>query len=109
MLRVIFFSLRDFSLLKLYFTDNFRFGRHIDAHKKRYIDVLGEAVAIKSVSAWADSRQDVNKMADWTAKKLEKLGAEVEFAELGDQTLHCGRIIPLPKVVLGSLGNVSIY
>lgn len=48
-------------------------------------------------------------MAKWTAGKLEKLGTQIELAELGNQTLHCGRVIPLPEVVLGTLGNVSIY
>lgn len=82
--------------------------RHIDANKSRYISALGEAVAIKSVSAWPDHRSDITKMAKWTAAKLKKLGAHVELAELGNQTLHCGRVIPLPEVVLGTLGNVGI-
>lgn len=47
-------------------------------------------------------------MAKWTAEKLKKLGASVELAELGNQTLPGGRVIPLPEVVLGTLGNVSI-
>lgn len=81
--------------------------RHVDANKSRYIDVLREAVAIKSVSAWPDSRPDIFKMVDWTAAKLKALGAQVELADLGEQTLHDGTKIPLPKAILGQLGNVS--
>lgn len=98
-----------FDSIILICTKNVRHCRHIDAHKTHYIDVLREAVAIQSVSAWPDHRPDVSKMAKWTAKKLEKLGTQIELAELGNQTLHCGRVIPLPEVVLGTLGNVSIY
>lgn len=46
-------------------------------------------------------------MVDWTAAKLKALGAQVELAELGEQTLHDGTKIPLPKAILGQLGNVS--
>lgn len=84
------------------------FCSHIDANKTRYIDVLREAVAIKSVSAWADHRPEISKMAKWTAERLKKLGVHVELAELGNQTLHDGSVIPLPEVVLGTLTVVSI-
>lgn len=46
-------------------------------------------------------------MVDWTAAKLKALGAQVELAELGEQTLHDGTKIQLPKAILGQLGNVS--
>lgn len=91
-----------------YFYEILTFCSHIDANKARYIDVLREAVAIKSVSAWADHRPEVSKMAKWMAEKLRNLGAEVELAELGDQTLQNGLVIPLPEVVLGTLGTVSV-
>lgn len=69
---------------------------------------MREAVAIKSVSAWPDSRSDVEKMVNWTAAKLKALGVQVELAELGTQTLPDGRTIPLPKAILGVLGNVCM-
>lgn len=90
-------------------TKNVRRCRHIDAHKTQYIDALREAVAIKSVSAWPDHRPEISKMVKWTAAKLEKLGTQIELADLGNQTLPCGRVIPLPEVLLGTLGNVSVY
>lgn len=73
----------------------------------RYIETLREAVAIKSVSAWPESRPDVQKMVDWVADKLKGLGAEVELNELGTQTLPDGQVLQLPKALLGTLGNVS--
>lgn len=81
--------------------------RHVDANKVRYIDMLREAVAIKSVSAWPDNRTDIDTVIDWAAQKLRKLGADVELVDIGNQTLYGGRVIPLPKVILGTLGNVS--
>lgn len=69
--------------------------------------MLREAVAIKSVSAWPESRGEITKMVHWTKAKLEKLGAECELVDVGKQTLPDGRVIPLPEVILGKLGNVS--
>lgn len=69
---------------------------------------MREAVAIKSVSAWSDSRSDVGKMVDLVAEKLKALGADVQLAELGTQTLADGQTLSLPKAILASLGNVCI-
>lgn len=82
--------------------------RYIDVNKDRYIETLREAVAIKSVSAWPNNRPDIFKMVDWTVAKLAALGATIELIELGQQTLHDGRKIPLPKAILGILGNVNL-
>jgi len=78
---------------------------HIDANQARYIEVLKEAVAIKSVSAFPEYRQEIFRMVDWTSEKLKALGCSIELAKVGNQTLHDGRIIKLPDVILGSLGN----
>ncbi|XP_055325332.1 cytosolic non-specific dipeptidase-like [Sitodiplosis mosellana] len=78
---------------------------HIDANKTRYVESLREAVAIKSVSSWPNSRSDVGKMIDWVAEKLRALGADVQLAELGNQTLIDGQTLPLPKAILATLGN----
>lgn len=82
-------------------------NRHVDKNKTRYIDVLREAVAIKSVSAWPETRKDIQVMMNWTKAKLEGLGATCELRDVGTQTLPDGRVIPLPNVLFGSLGNVS--
>lgn len=47
-------------------------------------------------------------MVNWTKQKLEALGATVELADVGEQTLPDGTKLALPKVILGTLGNVSI-
>lgn len=69
--------------------------------------MLREAVAIKSVSAWPDTRAEIDKMVNWTADKLRALGTQIELADVGIQTLSDGNKIPLPKVLLGTLGTVS--
>lgn len=68
---------------------------------------MAESVAIKSVSAWPDSRPDLFRMVEWTAEKLKTLGVKVELADVGFETLPDGRKLALPKVILGDLGNVS--
>lgn len=78
---------------------------HIDSNKAKYIQALKEAVAIKSVSAWPDSRPEISRMVNWVADRLRALGATVELADVGKQTLSDGRVIDLPNVILGSLGS----
>lgn len=82
--------------------------RHVDANKAKYIKNLSDAVAIKSVSAWPHTRADITTMIEWTADKLKALGTTIELADVGLQTLHDGTKLPLPKVILGILGNVSL-
>ncbi|XP_076645456.1 cytosolic non-specific dipeptidase 2 [Halictus rubicundus] len=76
----------------------------IDNHKKEYINNLHEAVAIKSVSAWPDHRDEVVKMMKWMEDRLKDLGATTELADVGKETLPNGDEIPLPPVLLGTLG-----
>lgn len=86
----------------------FFLSSHIDANKSKYIDALREAVAIKSVSAWPESRPEIFRMVEWVAERLRKLGATVELADVGKQKLSDGRELDLPKVILGVLGTVSV-
>lgn len=46
-------------------------------------------------------------MINWTSDKLKALGTTIELADVGVQTLPDGTFLPLPKVILGILGNVS--
>lgn len=78
---------------------------YVDKHKSEYITTLREVCAIKSVSAWPNCRPEIQKMVQWTADRLTKLGASCELADVGTQKLPDGKIIPLPKVILGELGN----
>ncbi|KOX71868.1 Cytosolic non-specific dipeptidase [Melipona quadrifasciata] len=47
---------------------------YIDDHKTEYINNLKEAVAIKSVSAWPDHRNEIIKMMKWVEVRLKNLG-----------------------------------
>ena len=68
---------------------------------------MKEAVAIKSVSAWPDHRNEIIKMMKWAEVRLKNLGATTELADVGKQTLPDGNVIPLPPVLLGTLGSDS--
>lgn len=79
--------------------------KHIDANADKYVQRLADAVAIKSVSAWPETRPDITTMINWTKKAMEDLGAECELEDLGDQTLPDGSKLPLPPILLGTLGK----
>ncbi|XP_057373009.1 cytosolic non-specific dipeptidase-like [Daphnia carinata] len=78
---------------------------YIDSNKDKFIKNLNEAVAIKSVSAWPETRPEIFKMVKWVAAKLEDLGATTELKDVGKQKLHDGSILDLPPVLFGKLGN----
>lgn len=66
---------------------------------------MHEVVAIKSVSAWPDHRNEIIKMMKWAESRLKELGATTELADIGKQTHPNGNEIPLPPVLLGNLGS----
>lgn len=68
--------------------------------------MLKTAVSIESVSAWPHKRAEIDRMVKWTEAKLKELGTETKLADVGVQTLPDGKNIPLPKVLLGTLGKV---
>ena len=92
-----------------YFSFNNFFHRLIDENQKKYIDTLKEAVGIQSVSAWPEKRGEIDRMVKWTEDKLKALGAETQLADIGEEDLANGGKIPLPKVLLGTLGTVSQF
>ncbi|CAG7833368.1 unnamed protein product [Allacma fusca] len=77
----------------------------IDQNKTKYISTLGEAVAIRSVSAWPDARDEVVRMVTWTGSKLRELGCKVELQEIGNQTFEDGTVLALPPVIFATLGS----
>jgi nonspecific dipeptidase len=77
----------------------------VDEGTDDWIDLLKEAVAIKSVSAWPETRDDVIKMVNWFADLLKKEGVSCEIADNGSQTLPDGKVIPLPPILLGTLSS----
>ncbi|CAH1099746.1 unnamed protein product [Psylliodes chrysocephalus] len=78
---------------------------HVDQHKDEYIENLRQAVAIQSVSALPEKRNEITKMLEWALQRLHKLGATAELRDIGSQTLPDGSTIQLPPVLLGTLGN----
>jgi len=78
---------------------------HVDDHKEEYIKNLAAAVEIKSVSAWPETRGEITRMIEWAGNELKGLGASVEYADVGMQTLHDGTQIKLPPVLMAQLGN----
>jgi len=78
---------------------------HIDDKTGLYIQRLSDSVAIQSVSAWPEKRPEIKRMVEWAGEMLKKLGGSVEYADLGDETLPDGTKIPLPPVLLGTLGS----
>lgn len=79
--------------------------KHINSNQELYVKRLEEAVAIQSVSAWPEKRPEIKRMVEWAGDFLKRLGGSVEYADIGEQTLPDGSKIPLPPVLLGSLGN----
>ena len=77
----------------------------IDNNKLKFIENLRKAVAIKSVSAWPDTRGEITVMMKWMGDELKNLGAAIEFVDLGTQTLPDGTTLPLPPVLMGELGT----
>jgi len=77
----------------------------VDKNKDKYIANLAKSVAIKSVSAWPETRPEITKMMHWMGDELKALGAAIEYVDLGDQTMPDGSVLPLPPVLMGELGQ----
>jgi nonspecific dipeptidase len=77
----------------------------IDENKAKYIENLGKAVAIKSVSAWPETRDEIGKMIKWMGDELKALGSDIEYVDIGTQTLPDGKVLKLPPVLMGELGK----
>nr|XP_022301158.1 cytosolic non-specific dipeptidase-like isoform X1 [Crassostrea virginica] len=79
--------------------------KHIDGNQEKYIRRLADTVAIKSVSAWPETRPAIHKMQEWLKTELGKLGAKTELVDVGGQILADGLEIALPPILLASIGN----
>ncbi|TRM67091.1 hypothetical protein BD626DRAFT_484722 [Schizophyllum amplum] len=80
------------------------FLEFVDANADLFIQRLGEAVAIPSVSGDPSHRQDVLKMSNWLNAQLQALGVDTKQVDLGTQELE-GQTLQLPPAVLGSIGK----
>ncbi|XP_061178072.1 cytosolic non-specific dipeptidase-like [Saccostrea echinata] len=79
--------------------------KQIDDNQNKYVKRLADTVAIRSVSAWPENRPDITTMVEWVKAGFEKIGATTELAEIGEQTLPDGSKLPLPPILLGTLGK----
>ncbi|XP_008184491.1 cytosolic non-specific dipeptidase [Acyrthosiphon pisum] len=77
---------------------------YVDENEKKFVETLSQVVSIKSVSADPDLRPEVVRMIKWAEVKLQALGATTELCDIGEQVLS-GKTVPLPPVLIGSLGN----
>ncbi|CAK8695363.1 unnamed protein product [Clavelina lepadiformis] len=78
---------------------------YVDNHEDLYVQRLAEAVKIQSVSAAPEKRPEVVRMMEHTDNELKKLGFATELADIGRQTLSDGQVIPLPPILLATLGT----
>lgn len=81
-----------------------QFTDYVDQNKDNFIDRLGEAIAIPSISGDASRRNDVMKMGIWLEAQLQKYGVKTEQRPLGKQQLE-GQTLDLPPSILGSIGE----
>lgn len=77
----------------------------VDSRQEEFVQLLREAVAIRSVSAEPECRAECGRMAEFVSALLERLGCRVERREIGQQVLEGCGTIQLPPVVLASLGE----
>ncbi|XP_041045982.1 cytosolic non-specific dipeptidase-like isoform X1 [Carcharodon carcharias] len=79
--------------------------KYIDDNQELYVKRLADWVAIQSISAWPEKRDETKRMVEFVGKEIERLGGSVELADIGQQTLPDGTKIPLPPILLATLGN----
>lgn len=79
--------------------------KYVDEHQDLYVKRLADWVAIQSVSAWPEKRNETKRMMEVAAKEIERLGGTCELVDVGKQKLPDGTEIPLPPVILGGLGS----
>jgi nonspecific dipeptidase len=75
------------------------FLRYVDERQQLYTDRLAEAVAIPSISAELDAHLvDINRMMDWTASHIQRLGGVHELLPNPAATPQQ----PLPPILMAS-------
>ena len=61
---------------------------YVDENQNLYVERLSEVVAIQSVSAFAEKRDEVIRQVKHTEKELQKLGCSTELADVGMNLLQ---------------------
>ncbi|CAB3402869.1 unnamed protein product [Caenorhabditis bovis] len=77
----------------------------IDEQQEEFIELLREAVEIKSVSGDPSRRGDCIRMSEWTRDQLKALGIDASLWDLGTEKTPSGETIPLPPAVFGVHGR----
>ncbi|RDB17221.1 Cys-Gly metallodipeptidase dug1 [Hypsizygus marmoreus] len=80
------------------------FLQFIDDNANAFIQRLGEAVAIPSISGDATHRADVVKMAEWLNTHLQAVGVTTQLVDLGKHVMD-GQELSLPPAILGKIGE----
>ena len=57
--------------------------QYVDEHQDLYVQRLSDVVAIQSVSAWPEKRQEIVRMMEHIEEELKKLGCTTELADIG--------------------------
>ena len=47
------------------------------------------------MSAWPETRDEIGKMMKWMGDELKGLGADIEYVDLGTQTMPDGKVLGL--------------
>ncbi|XP_038627236.1 beta-Ala-His dipeptidase isoform X3 [Tachyglossus aculeatus] len=82
--------------------------QYVDVHQDEFIETLAEWVAVHSISGQPllPLRQEIFRMMDMAADRLQRLGAKVELVDLGShQELPEGQTLPVPPIILAELGS----
>ncbi|CAI5445773.1 unnamed protein product [Caenorhabditis angaria] len=73
----------------------------IDENQEEFVELLREAVEIRSVSADPARRPDCIKMCEWARDQLKSVGADTSLWDLGFEKPD----LPLPPAVFGVYGR----
>nr|BAF48785.1 serum carnosinase [Anguilla japonica] len=73
---------------------------YIDEHQNEFVQRLREWVAVKSDSNDHTLWGEIHKILNMTANRIQEMGGQVEFADIGTQKLSNGESVALPPVLL---------
>lgn len=85
-----------------------KINRYVDENKKTCIEQLAHIISFKNVSTWLQTPETQQAMEDsieYVLKKLKNFGAEVELADAGMKQCYDGSEVPLPRIILATLGR----
>ncbi|KAI1885528.1 hypothetical protein AGOR_G00204710 [Albula goreensis] len=74
--------------------------QYINDHQNEFVQRLGEWVAVKSDSSNQALWGEVRKSLNMTSDRIQAMGGQVEFAEVGTKQLPNGESVALPPVIL---------